>query len=328
MTVLVTGGAGYIGGELTRRILARGEEVRVLDLKVDESSDLARLGAELLARDIRSPGDVRRALKGCDRLYHVAALFQMWQRDRRRYQDVNVEGTRNVLENALEMQVSRVVYTSSAVTIGEADGQLGEENTVHRGYFLSDYERSKHSAEGVALDLCQRGLPLVVLNPTTVYGPGQTTHMTGALDRFLRGRLPVVVDARLNFVYIDDVVEGHLSAMERGEVGRRYILGGENSSLVEFLSLGAEIAGVSRRPRVVPGPLVRASAQVLDVVSRLSGRRPWVSLDEARTASHSFIFDTRRAREELGLEWTPLRTGLERTVRWLRQEELIGDRQG
>jgi dihydroflavonol-4-reductase len=328
MTVLVTGGAGYIGGELTRRLLARGEEVRVLDLKVDESSDLARLGAELLAGDIRSPGDVRRALKGCDRLYHVAALFQMWQRDRRRYPDVNVEGTRNVLENALEMQVSRVVYTSSAVTIGEVDGQLGKENTVHRGYFLSDYERSKHSAEGVALDLCQRGLPLVVLNPTTVYGPGQTTHMTGALARFLRGRLPFVVDAKLNFVYIDDVVEGHLSAMERGEVGRRYILGGENSSLVEFLSLGAEIAGVSRRPRVVPGPLVRASAQVLDVVSRLSGRRPWVSLDEARTASHSFIFDTRRAREELGLEWTPLRTGLERTVRWLRQEELIGDRQG
>jgi dihydroflavonol-4-reductase len=328
MTVLVTGGAGYIGGELTRRLLARGEEVRVLDLKVDESSDLARLGAELLAGDIRSPGDVRRALKGCDRLYHVAALFQMWQRDRRRYPDVNVEGTRNVLENALEMQVSRVVYTSSAVTIGEVDGQLGKENTVHRGYFLSDYERSKHSAEGVALDLCQRGLPLVVLNPTTVYGPGQTTHMTGALARFLRGRLPLVVDAKLNFVYIDDVVEGHLSAMERGEVGRRYILGGENSSLVEFLSLGAEIAGVSRRPRAVPGPLVRVSAQVLDVVFRLSGRRPWVSLDEARTASHSFIFDTRRAREELGLEWTPLRTGLERTVRWLRQEELIGDRQG
>jgi dihydroflavonol-4-reductase len=326
MTVLVTGGAGYIGGELTKRLLGRGEEVRVLDLKVDESSHLARLGAELLKGDIRSPGDVRGALKGCDRLYHVAALFRMWQRDRRRYQDVNVEGTRNVLENALEMQISRVVYTSSAVTIGEADGQLGEENTVHRGYFLSDYERSKYSAEGLALDLCQRGLPLVVLNPTTVYGPGQTTHMTGALARFLRGRLPVVVDTRLNFVYIDDVVEGHLFAMERGEVGRRYILGGENGSLLEFLSLGAEIAGVSRRPRAVPAPLVTASARALDVVSCLSGRRPWVSLDEARTASHSFIFDTHRAREELGLDRTPLRTGLERTVRWLRQEGLISDR--
>jgi nucleoside-diphosphate-sugar epimerase len=236
-----------------------------------------------------------------------------------------VDGTRNVMEAAAEVGVRRLVHTSSAVTIGEGQGQLGREDTVHRGYFLSEYERSKYLAEQVALEMGDRGLPVVVVNPTSVYGPGQTTHLTGALARFLRGGLPVVVDARLNFVYIDDVVDGHLSAMETGEVGRRYILGGENGSLADFLSLGAEIAGLHRRPRMVPPVLVRASARVLDTVASVSRRPPWVSVDEARTASHSFIFDTSRARKELGLEWTPLRIGLERTVSWLRQEGLVGD---
>jgi dihydroflavonol-4-reductase len=327
MTVLVTGGAGFIGRELTKRLLGQGEEVRVLDLKAHEARDLALLGAELSQGDILSPRDVGKALEGCDRLFHVAALFQMWERDRGRYETVNVEGTRNVLEIALERQVSRVVYTSSAVTIGEADGQLGTEDTAHRGYFLSDYERSKYGAEVLALEMCARGLPLVVVNPTSVYGPGQTTNVTGALARFLGGRLPIVMDTRQNFAYIDDVVEGHLSAMERGEIGRRYIIGGENGSLVEFLSLGAEAAGLSRRPRELPGSVVRALARVLDLMSRVSRRRPWVSADEARTASHTFVFDTSRARVELGLEWTPLRTGLERTVGWLRQEGLVGGRQ-
>jgi dihydroflavonol-4-reductase len=326
--VLITGGAGFIGGELAKRLLARGEEVKVLDLKVDGANDLARWGAQLIAGDILSPGDVRGALDGCRCLFHAAALFRMWQLDGKNYHRVNVEGTRNVLEAALELGVSRVVHTSSAVTIGEGRGKVGHEETTHRGYFLSDYERSKYLSERVAFDVCHRGLPLVVLNPTTVYGPGQTTHMTGALARFLNGRLPAVVDAKLSFVYIDDVVQGHLSALERGEVGRRYVLGGANASLVEFFSMGAEIAGVSVRPRPVPGSLVKTAARVLDAVSRVTRRRPSASIDEARTASHSFIFDTRRTREELNLEWTPLRTGLERTVSWLREEGLIGDRQG
>ncbi|HUS70837.1 MAG TPA: SDR family oxidoreductase [Anaerolineae bacterium] len=325
MTVLVTGGAGFLGTRLVEALLARGEKVRIFDLRANDAAHLADMGAELIAGDILSTHELREALHGCERVFHVAALFRMWLPDRTGYRRVNVDGTRNVMEAALEVGVRRLVHTSSAVTIGEGQGQLGCEGTVHRGYFLSEYERSKCLAEQLAFEICDRGLPVVVVNPTSVYGPGQTAHMTGALARFLRGRLPAVVDTRLNFVYVDDVVDGHLSAMERGEVGRRYILGGENASLAEFLSLGAEIAGLYRRPRIVPAVLVRASARVLDVVSCVSRRRPWVSVDEARTASHSFIFDTSKAQQELGLEWTPLRAGLERTVNWLRQEGLVWD---
>jgi dihydroflavonol-4-reductase len=324
MTVLVTGGSGFLGTRLVEALLARGEWVRVFDLRANDATHLADLGAELVPGDILSTDDLREALDGCERVFHVAALFQMWQRDKGECCRINVDGTMNVMEAALQAGVRRLVYTSSAVTIGEGQGELGHEDTVHRGYFLSAYERSKYLAEQVALQMCDRGLPVVVVNPTSVYGPGQTTHLTGALARFLRGRLPAVVDARLNFVYIDDVIDGHLSAMERGEVRRRYILGGENATLAEFLSRGADIAGLSRRPRLVPAVLVRALARVLDLVSRVSRRPPWASVDEARTASHSFIFDTSRARKELDLEWTPLRIGLERTVNWLRQRGLVG----
>ena len=323
MTVLVTGGAGYIGGRLTRRLLAHGEAVRIFDRETGAATRLARMGADVFQGDILDRRAVTRAVQGCDRLFHVAAVFEMWLRDKKAYHQVNVEGTATVLEVALEAGVRRVVHTSSAVTIGEKQGQEGHEETVHRGHFLSDYERSKYLGERVALEMCDRGLPLVCVNPTSVYGPGQTRHMTGALIRFLNGRLPAVADSRLNFVYVDDVIEGHLLAMERGEVGQRYILGGENASLVRFLELAAELAGVHRTARTVPGWLLTVAAKSLGALSRLTGRRPLISADEARTGLHSFTFDNRKARTELGLEFTPLREGLRRTVTWLRENELI-----
>jgi dihydroflavonol-4-reductase len=328
MTTLVTGGAGFIGSKLVEALLARGEEVRVFDTRASAASNLADAGAVLIGGDILDREELRAALDGCERLFHVAALFQMWQPEKRRYYRVNVDGTRNVLEGALEAGVQRVVYTSSAATIGEAQGELGDEHTVHRGYFLSEYERSKYLGEEVAWEVCKRGLPLVVVNPTSVYGPGQTSHLTQALARFLRGRLPAIIDVRLNFVYVDDVIEGHLAALEKGQVGERYILGGDNAWLSEFLGLGARIAGIRGTPRRFPAWLVTAVARMLAAASFVTKRRPWVSVDEARTASHSFIFDTSRAREELGLEWTPLPVGLERTVSWLRQEGLIGGSAG
>ncbi|MDH4207726.1 MAG: NAD-dependent epimerase/dehydratase family protein [Anaerolineae bacterium] len=325
MTVLVTGGAGFIGANLVEALLARGEKVRVYDLKADQAIDLAGQGADLITGNILAREELVAAMEGCDRVFHLAALLDLWQRDRSIYHQNNVEGTRNVLESALEMGVSRVVHTSSATTVGEADGEIGTEQTVRRAYFLSEYERSKYLGEQVALELYQRGLPIVILNPTSVYGPRQTVNVTGAIIRFLEGRLPVTVNSRLNYVYVGDVVEGQLSAMERGKIGERYILGADNVPMVEFFSLAGEIAGIARRPRAVPGRLLRIIATLLATSARLSGGRPAIAPDEARTASHSFIMDTSKAQQELGLVWTPLRVGLERTVNWLHQESLVAD---
>jgi dihydroflavonol-4-reductase len=325
MTVLVTGGAGFIGTRLVEALLARGERVRVYDLKAGEANRLAELGAELVTGDILDEGGLRAALDGCNGVFHLAALLSMWETDPGVYHKNNIEGTGSVLESALEAGVERVVHTSSAVTIGETKGQIGIEQTVRRGYFLSRYERSKYLGEQVALDLCQHGLPVVIVNPTTVYGPGQTINQTGAIIRFLQGRLPVAANAQFNYVYVDDVVRGHLAAMELGSIGERYILGGQNVAMVDFFSLAGQVAGFSRRPRAVPGSLLKSAALALGAVSRVTGRRPAISIDEARTASHSFIMDTSKATDELGLEWKPLRVGLEKTVDWLQREGLVGE---
>ncbi len=323
MTILVTGGAGFIGGHLVEALLARGEEVRVYDLKADEASDLRAQGAQFVVGDILDREGLLSAMEGCERVFHLAALLDLWQRDQSVYQRINVEGTRNVLESALEMGVSRLVHTSSATTIGEAEGELGTEETVRRPYFLSRYEESKYLGEQVATELCKRGLPVVILNPTSVYGPRQTVNITGAIIRCLEGRLPFSASSRLNYVYVGDIVAGQLAAMQRGKIGNRYILGGENVGMVEFFSLAAEVAGISRRPRVMPGSLLRLMAAVLAAIARVTGGRPVIAPDEARTASHSFLFDTSKASSELVLEWTPLRDGLERTVSWLRDEGLV-----
>jgi len=326
MTTLVTGGAGFIGGNLVEGLLARGEEVRVFDLRADQAADLAAQGARLIVGDILNRVDLAEAMEGCDRVFHLAALLDLWQRDRSTYQRTNVEGTRNVLECALEMGVSRVVHTSSATTIGEAGGEIGTENTVRRGYFLSQYERSKYLGEQVALELCQRGLPVVIVNPTSVYGPRQTENLTGAIIRLIDGSLPVAANSQLNYVYVGDVVAGELLAMEKGKIGERYILGADNLPMVEFFSLVGEVAGVSRSPRAVPGGLLKVLATLMGATARITGGRPAIAPDEARTASHSFLFDTSKATEELGIEWTPLREALERTIVWLCQEGLIGGR--
>jgi dihydroflavonol-4-reductase len=324
MTVLVTGGAGFIGSRLVEALLTKGERVRVYDLRAGEASRLADLGAELVAGDILDRGRLRTALDGCNSVFHLAALLSMWETDPAVHYRNNVEGTGSVLESALEAGVERIIHTSSAVTIGEAQGQIGNEQTAHRGYFLSRYERSKYLGEQVALDLCGRGLPVLIVNPTTVYGPGQTVNQTGAIIRLLQGRLPIVANAQFNYVYVDDVVRGHLAAMELGSIGERYILGGQNVTMVEFFSMAGEIARVSARPRAVPGLLLKSAALALGAASLITRRRPAICIDEAKTASHSFIMDTRKATEELVLEWTPLRVGLERTVNWLQREGLTG----
>jgi dihydroflavonol-4-reductase len=326
VTTLVTGGAGFIGGNLVEALIARGDEVRVYDLKADSALDLGAQGAELVTGDILDREHMAAAMEGCDRVFHLAGLLDLWQRDRSVYERTNVEGTRIVLETAARMGVARVVHTSSATTIGELDGEVGTEETVRRPYFLSQYERSKYLGEQVALDICQRGLRGVIVNPTSVYGPRQTVNVTGAIIRFLEGRLPVTVNSRLDYIYVDDVVQGQLSAMDKGKIGERYILGSGNVPMVEFFALAGEVAGMTRRPRTVPARLLKIIAALLATRARIAGGRPDIAPDEARTASHSFLFDTSKASEELGLEWTPLREGLERTVDWLRQERLIGGR--
>lgn len=321
MATLITGATGFIGGHLVKELVTRGEVVKALVRKTGDTSKLEAMGVELAYGDITDKESVSAALQGCERLYQVAAIYEFWLPDRRRYYQVNVEGTKNVLAAALDAGVAKVVYTSTAETIGEAKGEKKTEITQHRGYHLSDYAKSKYLAELEAMRFSEMGLPVVCVNPSALYGPGDFQDQAvgkNILD-FLNGKLPGQFGSYFNFVYIDDVVNGHILAMEKGEVGERYILGGDEDILVkDYVSLLAEVSGVTKIPRELPAWLVRTMAFALETLSALTRKPPMLSRDVTRLRLYGLRADNSKARTELGMTFTPLREGLARTVQWYR----------
>ena len=320
---VVTGGTGFVGSAVVRHLVACGQPVRVLVRPNGDRRLLRDLPIEIAEGDLQDPESVRKALRGCRRLFHVAALYTLWARDRRLFYTVNVEGTRRILEAAAEAGAGRVVYTSTVGALGiPADGSPGTEATpVRLADMVGDYKRSKFLAEEVAREFARRGLPIVIVNPSTPVGPGDVkpTPTGQMIVDFLCGRMWAYLDTGLNLVDVEDVAAGHLLAAERGRVGERYILGGENLTLYEiFLRLGRLSA--IRPPRLKLSaslvlPLARASEWVAD---RLTGRPPLIAVDAVRMARKRMFFDARKAVRELGLPQSPVDDALGRAVGWFR----------
>lgn len=323
MITLVTGATGFVGGALVKELIRRGNSVRALVRETSNTTNLKALGVELIYGDITDKDSVVAALVGCSNLYHVASIFEWWLPDRRLYYQVNVDGTKNILEAALEAKVSRVVYTSTAETIGEIKGKKKTENTQHRGYHLSDYAKSKYLAEQEALNFCKKGLPLVCVNPTTVYGPGNFKDSGKSIIDFLKGRLGGQFGSYMSFVYIDDVVNGHILAMEKGRAGERYILAGDEDILIrDWWNLIAELSGVHKIPKEIPGWQVMVLAFAFEILSALTKKPPMISRDNTRLCSYGLRADNAKAKTELGMTFTPLREGFSRTIRWYRENGL------
>lgn len=322
MVTLVTGATGFVGEHLAKELVRRGEAIRALVRKTSDTATLEAMRVELAYGDITDKESVAAALKGCDRLYHVAAVFEWWLPERRKYYQINVDGTKNVLAAALEAGVSRVVYTSTAETIGEAMGERKTETTPHRGYHLSAYARSKYLAEQEAMRLCKMGLPLVCVNPTTVYGPGNFKDSGRNIIDFLKGRLGGQFGSYMSFVYIDDVVNGHILAMEKGRLGERYILAGDEDILMrDWWKLIAELSGVHKIPKELPGWQVRILAFASEALSAFTKKPPMISRGNARLCLYGLRADNTKARTELGMNFTPLREGLIRTIQWYRERD-------
>ena len=254
MTLLVTGASGFVGSAVVRALLATGARVRVLVRPASDRSNLAGLPLEIVEGDLRDRASLERACADCTGLYHVAADYRLWTRNPDELYASNVEGTRHLMSAALKTGVPRVVYTSSVATLGlHADGTSAtEDSPVTVADMIGHYKRSKFLAERVVDDLVrQAGLPAVIVNPSTPIGPHDVKPTpTGRMIRDAWfGRIPAFVDTGLNLVHVDDVAAGHLQAFERGVVGRRYILGGENLSLREILADIARLAGRKRHGR-------------------------------------------------------------------------------
>jgi dihydroflavonol-4-reductase len=322
--VFVTGGSGFLGRALVERLVARGERVVALGRSPDARRSLEELGAEPAPGDVRDRGALTRAMRGCSIAFHLAGVNAFCVRDISEMFEVNVSGSAAVVDAAANARVGRVVYTSSAASLGEAPGTVGDETTTHRGWFLSSYERSKFEGERVAASrAAELGVELVTLNPSSVQGPGRAGGTARILTAYLKGRLKVMVDTRVSLVDISDCAEGHLLAAGRGVSGRRYVLNGATITTDEALHLAGRIAAVSYRPQAIPGWLAMGAAVAVEGVARARGSVPPVCREMVRTIRFGHAYDGSRASRELGLVYTSLEDTLRRAIAWQRAQGLI-----
>jgi dihydroflavonol-4-reductase len=263
-------------------------------------------------------------MEGCVQAFNVAGVNELCVEDPRPMERMNVGGAVAAVRAAARAGVARLVHTSSAATIGEAPGTVGSERTPHRGWYLSNYERTKTEGERAALATSREvGQDLVSVNPSSVQGPGRAGGTGRILLAFLDGRLRVFVPTCVSLVDIDDCVTGHLLAAERGAAGERYLLNGMTLEISQALALAADIAGVERKPRLLPRRVATAAAAAVERGFRLAGRQPPVCREMVRTLLHGHRYDGSRAERELGLRYTDPRETLRKTVNWARTEGLI-----
>jgi dihydroflavonol-4-reductase len=326
-SIFVTGGSGLIGSALVRRLLQRGDAVVALARSDEAAARLRDLGAEPVRGDLLDEGSLTVAMAGCELAFHVAGVNVLCPTDRPALFRGNVEGVRLLMRAASRAGVRRVVHTSSAATLGEEAGTVGTEDSPHRGWYLSDYERSKTEGERVALAAStEHDLDVVCVNPSSVQGPGRAGGTGKILLALVDGRLKVFMDTHISLVDIDDTVEAHLLAAEKGERAQRYVISGVTLSSAEALDLLERVGGMERRPRIVSGMTVSAVAALVQAGFGAARRRAPLCREMARTLRHGHRYDGSRAERELGLTYTPAEDTLRRTVEWAAEQGLIRPR--
>jgi dihydroflavonol-4-reductase len=327
MRALVTGGSGFVGAAVVRALLAAGWQVRALVRAQSDPRNLERLAVEFAPGDLTDVGSLERALTDCEALFHVAADYRLWTPDPQALYRSNVEGTKNIVEAARRAGTARIVYTSSVATIGlRADGRPSDENDTGRlEQMIGHYKRSKFLAEQWVCEAARGGMPIVIVNPSTPIGPGDVRPTpTGrlVLDA-ATGRMPAYVDTGLNIVHVDDVAAGHLLAHERGKVGERYILGGEDMTLQTVLAQIARLVG-RRPPRIrLPYAAVLPIAYLAEGFAAVTGRSGRVTLEGVRMSRKRMFFSSGKAVSELGYRWRPPLEAFADAVTWFREQGLL-----
>ncbi len=326
MTILVTGATGFVGSAVARQLIDRGAGVRVLVRPSSDRRNLEGLSVDLVLGDLTDAASLAAALKNCHGLFHVAADYRLWTRDPAPMFAANVDGTRAIMQAALEAGVQRIVYTSSVATLGaRSDGTaVNEDAPVVYEDMIGPYKQSKFLAETEVRRLVsEHSLPIVIVNPSTPVGPRdiKPTPTGRMIVEAASGRMPAYVDTGLNLVHVDDVAAGHLLAFDKGRVGERYILGGENMGLKEILGEIAAIAG-RRAPTIrIPRRLILPLAYLAEAWTRLAGgKEPFVTVDGLKMAKKKMYFSSARAKADLGYNPRPAREALQDAVTWFRDK--------
>jgi dihydroflavonol-4-reductase len=320
VNAFVTGGTGFIGAHVVRALLDRGERVRCLVRPSSDRANLTGFDVDYVTGDVTDVDSLRRAMSGCDVVFHVAADYRLYAADPQEIYRNNVGGTRNVLTAAAEHGVRKVVYTSSVATLALGPGGVpaDERAAAVLRDMIGDYKRSKFLAEREVDAFVARGLPVVLVSPSTPVGEGDVkpTPTGQIILDFLNRRLPAYVDTGLNLIDVRDVAAGHLLAADKGRLGENYILANANLTLKEMLDLLARLTGLPAPRLKLPHWIPTAIAHVEAPISRWFGRPPRVPIDGVRMARKKMFFDASKAIDELGLPQSPIDRALARAVRW------------
>jgi dihydroflavonol-4-reductase len=313
----LTGGSGLVGGALLTGLRERGHDITALARSDAAAATVAERGAETARGDLLDEDALAAAMRGCDIVYHAAGYNTLCPDDTAELFHVNVRGAEIAVRAAARAGIRRLVLTSSAASLGEAQGTLGSEDSPHRGWYLSDYERSKREGERAALAAGAReGVEVVSVNPSSVQGPGRAGGTGKIMIAYLNGRLRAFVDTDISLVDVRDCTEGHLLAAERGRPGERYVLSGATLNSREALEIVSGMTGVTERPVFLPPALASAAATLAEGGFRLARRSPPVCRAMVRTMLHGHRYDGSRAERDLGLRYTPLRDTFARTIEW------------
>ncbi|XP_050364818.1 uncharacterized protein LOC126783400 [Argentina anserina] len=335
MKITVTGASGYLGGRLCHQLLRQGHSVRAL---VRPTSDLSALpppsspSFEFIYGDVTDFHSLLSAFSGCDVVFHAAALVEPWLPNPSDFLAVNVNGLKNVLRAIRETEtVKKVIYTSSFFALGPTDGDVADESQFHpEKFFCTEYEKSKAIADKIALQAAQQeGLPMVVLYPGVIYGPGKLTagNVVALLiiERF-SGRLPGYIGAgndRFSFSHVDDVVDGHIGAMNKGGAGERYLLTGENASFKNVFDVAAVLTHTQRPKFNIPLWLIEVYGWGSILVSQVTGKLPLISPPTVYALRHQWAYSCEKAKQELDYSPRSLKEGLEEVLPWLKNLGLI-----
>jgi len=324
--ILLTGATGYLGSRIARAIIARRMPLRVL---VRDASrlpfDAAAVGCEVVVGDLTAPMTIRSALRGVEYVIHTAALVKMWVRDPQQFRRVNVQGLMDLLREASEAGVRRVVYTSSFVALGPCTDVNTGEGLKHRGPYSNEYEESKTQAL-TWLRGAPKGLPVVTLLPGVIYGDGPRTEgnlVGGMIDQYLAGKFPGLLGSgnqRWSFAYNDDVVAAHLAALEKGRDGDEYVLGGDNRSLNDFFREVANLAGVRNAVRHIPFWAGKMLGSIEVLRAQLLSHTPQLTPGVVEIFKHDWVYSSAKAVAELGYRVMPLQDGLRRTLAGMRHD--------
>ncbi|HKG35079.1 MAG TPA: NAD-dependent epimerase/dehydratase family protein [Solirubrobacterales bacterium] len=320
MKVFVTGGTGFIGGHVVRRLRDRGDGVVCLVRDLGKGAELEALGATLVEGDLSRGGVISTAMQGCDAAIHGAAIYEVGipKGERRAMHEANVVGTERVLRAALEAKVPRVVYISTVAAFGNTHGEVVDETYVHPGQeFTSYYEETKVEAHRIARRMIDdEGLPLVIVQPGGVYGPEDHSSVGQQINQFLAGRLPMLPfpDLGLNLVHVEDVADGVLLALDKGQVGESYVLGGEITSMRGLIDTVGRVAGRKPPKRAMPTAMLKLMTPAGPVVGKLMGQPP--NLRELISSADGVTFWARhdKAMQELGYSPRGLEQGIRETL--------------